>query len=277
MKHDIGEKISVCMVVYNEEHLMRRCLESVVKFADEIIVVHDGPCSDETIAIAKQYTPHVFVRDHVGVAEPHRSFTFEKATHPWIFQIDADEYIEPEDVPRIRVLIQDGKADGYYFRWELWNGKSPVHFTGLKKLALFKKERIQYQGIPQTEVSIRGKKLNVGILLHHQPVYSNVSWKTANKKRRYWLESHVRYFFPEDVTYACFGTDVDSWVAYTKRIRRHPVMYMIWYPLKNLLGQLKNGLVLSYVGWNIALQQYIYYVHLYWRIWKKNKEKKSLS
>ncbi len=37
---------SACLVVWNGEDEIRGCLESIKKVVDEIIVVHDGPCSD---------------------------------------------------------------------------------------------------------------------------------------------------------------------------------------------------------------------------------------
>lgn len=263
--------ISACLVVYHEEKVIRRCLQSIRDLVDEIVVIHDGDCRDQTLEMAKQYGAHIVVEPHVGIAEPLRSLSFEAARGEWLFQIDADEYIEEKDIPQIRALTAAGGANGYIFQWELWNGKKPIHFPGLQKLCLFRKDQSSFAGIPQTSVMVNGSVARVPIILHHRPGYDNTSWSTANRKRAYWLEAHVPYFFPEVVTYRCFQTTSERWTAYTKKVRRHPAWYTVMYPIKNTLGQLKNGLWKSWIGWNIALQQCVYYFALYWRIWQKER------
>lgn len=266
--------ISACLVVYNEEKLIERCLESIENLVDEIIIVHDGECKDNTLEIAERYTDKIFIKPHIGIAEPLRSFTYEQAKGEWILQIDADEYFYKEDVQRIKKILSNTDFDGYWLKWELWDGEEPIHFRGLQKLCFFRKNSISYQGLPQTAVTVNGKVGKADIFLRHRPNYENISWKTANAKRKYWLESHVKYFFPELVEYHCFNDIIDSWVDYTKKVRRNPLFYLIFYPLKNFLGQLKNGSWKSRTGFNIALQQYVYYFSLYWIIWKMTKKLK---
>lgn len=267
-------KISACLVVYNEEKVVERCLKSIEDLVDEIIVVHDGECSDKTLEIAKKYTDKIFVLDHIGIAEPHRTFTYEKAQYNWILQIDADEFFEEKDIKPVLKLTKDDNVDGYIFNWELWDGKKNYRNRGIKKLALFRRDKITYQGLPQTAVTVDGEVKEVDILLRHQSVKDNMTWNAVNKKRKYWLESHVKYFFPELVDYKCFNDTADSWIAYTKKVRKHPFFYILIYPLKNFLGQMKNGLWKTWFGCNLALQQYIYYVDLYFQIWKMNKKQK---
>lgn len=263
--------ISVCLVVFNEEDLIVRCLESVRDLTDDIVVVHDGPCKDKTLEIATQYGARVFEQPHIGIAEPHRSFTYKEARGEWILQLDADEYLNVEDHDTIRTMVRKKDVSGYEFQWELWNGTRAIRYKGLQKLCLFKTKDTTFQGVPQTQVAIDGKVEKTSLILHHRPRYSNVSWKTAKKKRAYWLQAHVPYFFPEEVTYQCFQTDASSWISYTKYVRKHPLLHIVWYPFKNMLGQLKNGSLFHPIGWRIVLQQYIYYLALYYSVWKRNK------
>ena len=51
--------LSVVIITKNEARRISRCLESV-RWADEIIVLDSGS-TDETVEIAKTYTPHVFI------------------------------------------------------------------------------------------------------------------------------------------------------------------------------------------------------------------------
>ncbi len=262
------EKISVCIVAYNEEKLIERCLQSVHGFADEIILVHDGECADRTLEIAKKFTDKIFILPHIGIAEPHRSFSYREASGDWILQLDADEYIEKDEYPKIRDLVQNGTADGYWLKWEMWDGKNPIHHDGLKKLVLFRKDKASNLGIPQRAVTVNGKTVDCDVFVRHRPSAENISWGFFLKKMNYWLESNVKYYFPELVKYECFNTTIDSWLEYTKKVRRYILFFLIFYPLKNFVGQLKNGLWKSWLGINMAAQQYVYYFSLYLRIWK---------
>ena len=55
-KETDNSNISVIMVVYNEEKIIETCLKSVENIASEILVMHDGPCKDNTLKICKKYT-----------------------------------------------------------------------------------------------------------------------------------------------------------------------------------------------------------------------------
>jgi len=269
------EKISACIVAYNEEKIIERCLASIKNFVDEIIFVHDGECSDNTILIAKKYTDKIFIQPHIGIAEPHRSFSYRQCQNNWIIQLDADEYLSEEDAEKIGPLLETSTLDGYWLKWEMWDGAKAVHIEGFKKLVLFRKDKISNLGIPQVAVTVHGKTQDVDILLKHKPLYNNISWKNFLRKMNYWLEANVKYYFPELVTYDPFNTSIESWIEYTKKVRKHTLFFLLWYPLKNFLGQLKNGLWKSRIGFSLALQQYVYYFSLYKKIWHMKRKLKS--
>ncbi len=273
-------KISACMVVYNEEVVIERCLESIKNLVDEIIVVHDGKCSDKTIEIAKKYTKNIFVREHIGEAEPHRVFSYEHCVGDWIFQIDADEYLDIDDIPKIKELIKTGEANGYWFNWEFWDGSNPVVYKGLAKLILFKKEYSSFLGIPHESIMVRGSVKRTNFMLHHRPKFSNVSWNSFFRKTKKWNVIHSSYFFPEETIINSFQMEIDEWNDYTKKVRKHPIFYMFFESFKILVGQLKNGQFLSKWGVVIALQQFVRVFMTYYEVVKRVKAginyKKSL-
>ena len=51
--------ISLCMIVKNEEKILRRCLDSIKGLMDEIIIVDTGS-TDATKQIASAFTDLVF-------------------------------------------------------------------------------------------------------------------------------------------------------------------------------------------------------------------------
>lgn len=88
-------KISLCMIVKNEESVLRRCLDSVRELADEIVIVDTGS-TDSTESIAKQYTDKVFSTEWKDDFSLARNFSFERATCDYILWLDADDYISPD-------------------------------------------------------------------------------------------------------------------------------------------------------------------------------------
>jgi glycosyltransferase involved in cell wall biosynthesis len=98
-------KISVVMIVKNEEAMLARCLESV-KEADEIIVCDTGS-TDTTVEIAKKFTDKVYTdfvwNDSFADARNHAK---SKATGDYILSIDADEYLH--DFNDVRTTVESG-------------------------------------------------------------------------------------------------------------------------------------------------------------------------
>lgn len=86
-------KLSVTIIAGAEKENIRECLESV-RWADEVIVVNNFS-GDSTADIAREYTPHVFLRKWEGYASQ-KQFALEQATQEWVLSIDADERVSPE-------------------------------------------------------------------------------------------------------------------------------------------------------------------------------------
>ncbi len=278
MTSSTGPTIGVCMVIYNEpEEVVRRALQSVASIAHTIVVAHDGPCTNGALLVAKEFGAITAELPRKGMCEMHRAWTFAQAKTDWIFLLDADEFIDQNEqtYTRIREMISQNDVDGYNFPWEMWNGTRAFHSRGIQKICLVRRSALRYWGAPHEGLRVDGVVKRSPIYLRHRPTYHNYSWATANRKRDYWQKTHVPYFFPDDVEFAPFQDTTDAWVAFTQRVRNHPFLAIVWQPLKIFLGQMKNGLYTSVTGWNIALQQYVYYVVLYVRVWKEMRRRKK--
>lgn len=88
--------ISVCMIVKNEGKVLRRCLDSLKGIWDELIIVDTGS-SDNTKAIAMEYTDKVYDFEWVGDFSKARNFSIHKATMDYIYVPDADEVLDEEN------------------------------------------------------------------------------------------------------------------------------------------------------------------------------------
>src|SRR5437899_2607062 len=95
--------ISICMVSGAEAQRIGRALESVAAWATEIIVVLNSEVSDGTDEIATRHGAQVFREPWKGFVGQKNSAA-EKATQPWLFNLDADEMVSPalaEELSRI--------------------------------------------------------------------------------------------------------------------------------------------------------------------------------
>jgi glycosyltransferase involved in cell wall biosynthesis len=92
------------MIVRNEAHQLDRCLAPVAALFDDIVVVDTGS-HDGTREAARRYTPHVVEfpwRDDFSAA---RNESLRHARGDWIFWLDADDRVSPENVDRLRQVL----------------------------------------------------------------------------------------------------------------------------------------------------------------------------
>ena len=176
--------ISVCMILYNEGDTIRDSLESVKEIADEILIVHDGPCKNNTLDICKEYTKNIFVREHKGICEYHQAFLYRKAKYNWILKIDADESLSKPLQKNIRKLIKNPSADAYSFIWPYWDGKKEITFGWPKKVTLYRKDKISYLGFANWgEPTINGKTISTNYKIEHHPSRGDpTTWLTFKNR-----------------------------------------------------------------------------------------------
>ncbi|WP_201730184.1 glycosyltransferase [Carnobacterium maltaromaticum] len=102
------EKISFVLMTFNEERCIERCLNSILAFADEIIIIDTGS-NDKTLDIIKNFSnlgniilySHTWNNDFSEI----RNLLTDYATNDWIFQIDADEFIIKKDFKYLKELM----------------------------------------------------------------------------------------------------------------------------------------------------------------------------
>jgi len=144
----MSDKISACVITFNEEVNIRRCLDSVT-WCDEIVIV-DSFSTDRTVEICREYTDNVFQHAWLGYIGQ-RNLIRERASHPWVLHLDADEELSPELIAAIQEAFRHPAPDivGYEF-------PRLVHYLGKWirygdwypdiKLRLFRKDKGQSVG-----------------------------------------------------------------------------------------------------------------------------------
>jgi len=106
-------KITATIITFNEESNIQKACESVA-WADELIVV-DSNSTDATRDIAEACGARVIINDWPGFAVQ-KQFAVDKASHDWIFSIDADERVSEDLLKSIAVVKTKDEAqlaDGY--------------------------------------------------------------------------------------------------------------------------------------------------------------------
>ncbi len=153
------DKISACVIVFNEETKIRRCLESLT-WCDELIVV-DSFSTDRTVEIAREFTPHVYQHVWLGYVGQ-RNMIRDKASHPWILYLDSDEEVSPGLRDEILYEFEHGDRQfrGYEFpRLVFFLGRWIRHGEWYPdvKLRLFHKDFGRTEGEePHDRVAVRG-------------------------------------------------------------------------------------------------------------------------
>jgi len=133
------EKISVIIIVKNEEENIRDCLTSVKNF-NEIILV-DSESTDNTAEIAKEFTEKIFIRKWEGFSNQ-KKYALTQTENDWVLNIDADERVSFKLMEEIRGL--NFNSDGYFIPRENYFFKKHITSCGWDKdfqLRLFKKSK----------------------------------------------------------------------------------------------------------------------------------------
>lgn len=96
--------LSLVMITKNEELKIRRCLESVKDFVNEIIVVDTGSI-DKTKEIALEFGAKVFDYTWNNNFSDARNFAIKQSSGDWNLILDADEFIINFNIDKINNFI----------------------------------------------------------------------------------------------------------------------------------------------------------------------------
>lgn len=105
-------KLSLSMIVRNEERFLPGCLESVKGLVDEIVIADTGS-TDRTKEIAASFGARVVDFTWCDDFSAARNESLRYTAGEWVLYLDADERIDPSYHARIRRLINEGKADAF--------------------------------------------------------------------------------------------------------------------------------------------------------------------
>lgn len=143
------EKISLSGVVitFNEELKIERCINSLKKVCDEIIIL-DSFSTDKTCQIAENCGAKVFKHKFDGhIQQKNRAITF--ANSKFVLSLDADEELSDELAEEIKKIKNNFAGDGYSMnRLNNYGGKWIKHGAWYpdKKLRLWNSTKGKWGG-----------------------------------------------------------------------------------------------------------------------------------
>ena len=149
--------LSAVIITFNEEANIGRCIASLKKVADEIIVL-DSYSTDQTVSIARGMGAMVYFekfRGYIG----QKNLAMQLASHNYILSLDADEELDEELASSIQAVKRNFSARAYQMnRCTNYCGRFIRH--GLwypdRKIRLFDRRIAQWGGLnPHDKIQLR--------------------------------------------------------------------------------------------------------------------------
>lgn len=208
----VNSKLSLCIIVKDEERWIARCLTSVKDVVDEMIVVDTGS-SDRTREIAKALGASVYPYAWSGHFADARNFGVEKATGEWILWLDADEEVDVKDAPHLRDVLALSDQSIALIELINFHGTSPPHSNNAYRLA---HHRLFRNGIGLRFRNSIHEQLNVGDIIPNLSAIPSLPMKvyhygymdTVTEDKKKFERNHSL------LLKAAEASDPDPWVYY---------------------------------------------------------------
>lgn len=208
-------KISLCMIVKNEEDTLKRCLESIKNAVDEIVIVDTGS-SDRTKEIANSYTNKVYDFIWCDDFSKARNFAFSKATMDYYMWLDADDVVTEENIEKIKKLKEknDG-ADVYMLKYAVsFDENNNITFWYYRERILKKCNETLWEGKVHEAITPFGNIEYLDITIEHRKIY--VKDSIRNLKIYENMEKNGESFNPREMYY--YGRELFYHNKYNKAV-----------------------------------------------------------
>jgi glycosyltransferase involved in cell wall biosynthesis len=254
--------ISVVLATHNEEANIKRCLDSVKLFADEIIVV-DGESTDKTVEFARSAGAKVISTTNKANFHINKQMAMDEAKGELILQLDADEVV----TGKLARFIREIQTDLKNVEEKAWYLKRKNYLLGkfLTKGGQYPDPVIRlylngFAKLPQKDVheqmTVKGKTgWAEGHLLH----YSNPTFSDYLRKFNSYTSFKAQQLYEA-------GTPI-SFVSTLK--------YCIWKPNITFLSLFfrHKGFYDGFPGFVFAAMSGCYYIISYLKLWELSLSK----
>lgn len=164
--------ISLCMIIKNEEKVIERCLSSIKNIVDEIIIVDTGS-SDNSTDICKNFTNKIYNFKWIDDFSAARNFSFSKATKEYIFWMDADDILLPEDIKKFKLLKKNlnRSVDCVNMKYNVGFDKFGNTTLSYRRARLVKRKmNFKWIGFVHEYLKVYGNIFNSNISITHRKI-----------------------------------------------------------------------------------------------------------
>lgn len=195
------DTISLAIICKNEESCIERCIKSVNKYVDEIVVVDTGSI-DRTVEIVKKYTKnlHYYKCKNEWSFSEARNYTASKCKSHWILFLDADEYMRDKDIKSLVSFLPEVCNDIWEVMLRVYamgndeNTPEIIHYNS----RLYRNgKNIKWEGAIHNRLVVHGerkiKSPNI-VVVHDKRKKSRYELKIRDEQRHASIE---KYFLKE--------------------------------------------------------------------------------
>jgi len=121
--------ISGLVITFNEEKNIERCVKTLFKVCDEVIII-DSNSSDKTVEIAEKHGAKVYYQKFLGDGLQRRH-GLQFCKKDWILNPDTDEFLDEDALKFINSKSYETDIyDGYEFRRTNYLADKKIDFAG---------------------------------------------------------------------------------------------------------------------------------------------------
>lgn len=183
--------ISLCMIVKNEESVLKRCLTSIQDYVDEIIIVDTGS-TDQTKSIAREFNSKIYDFEWIDDFSAARNFAFSKATKDYIMWLDADDVVSEKFISSINEINEllnqspdvlmlpyniafsnDGNCTIWYYRERILKRDNNFIWIGRVHEAITPRGKISHYNAPIEHRPINKKSSTRNLDIYEKMIQSN--------------------------------------------------------------------------------------------------------
>ncbi|WP_169908085.1 glycosyltransferase family 2 protein [Metabacillus halosaccharovorans] len=158
-------KISLALIVKNEENHIKKCLDSVENFVDEIVIVDTGS-TDNTVSIIKQYQGvNLFYFEWCDDFSAARNFAISKTSGNYILMLDADEHIIEGTIDDFSIIMKKNSIGRILISSEFI--KDGQIFQSNQFVSRFFPRDIKYVGSVHEQLDSNIPRFNMNIIAKH--------------------------------------------------------------------------------------------------------------
>lgn len=174
LKNKYSYKLSICMIVRDEEKFLDNCLKSLKPLLDlnlaELIIVDTGSI-DKTVKISQKYTNKVYFKEWNNNFSEARNYSISLAKGEYIFIMDADQEMEESEVNKLIELFNSNeykKFSTYSLVYKNFTKEDLSEYTYFSLNLIFKNDgTFRYEGKVHNQPIYKEPVKNLEIYMMH--------------------------------------------------------------------------------------------------------------